>query len=109
MNDVLRPDHGVDIPWPFSREDQRLRDPRLIAGRDDQAAPPEQVLREGLSASAAAAAAATPGQAQTSRLRGTVDAGVESLRWTVRGSPLAAVAVALAAGSLLGLMLGSQR
>jgi hypothetical protein len=114
MNDILRPDHGVDVPWPFSRDDDRLRDPSLIPGRDHQGEPVEKVLREALSKSATAAPAApgpveAEGLAWSRRLRGTRDAWAEGLRCTVRDSPLAALAVALAAGSLLGRMLGSQR
>ena len=120
MNELNRPDHALDSPWlqgdPLMQEpdtqllpDAEAAEPvavdllnHAVQGAHntldrlaDSAAPVVQQLSESVTA------AEDSLHAKTDQYRETRDEWIESVRTTVRGNPLAAVAAALMLGAVI--------
>ncbi len=120
MNETIRPDGASDVPWLTSDRRVRVPDTSMLPGSEkaapavvgmlnhavqgahdtidriaDGAAPAARQIGERVSAAGDAL------QAKTGQLRDARDEWVESVRTTVRGSPLVTIAAALALGALI--------
>lgn len=120
MNETIRPDGASDVPWLTSDRRVRVPDTSMLPGSEkaapavvgmlnhavqgahdtidriaDGAAPAARQIGERVSAAGDAL------QAKTGQLRDSRDEWVESVRTTVRGSPLVTIAAALALGALI--------
>jgi ElaB/YqjD/DUF883 family membrane-anchored ribosome-binding protein len=128
MNESIQPAPLSDVPWPTSAERLRVPATSMLAGSQeapaatatllknavrgahdgidrlaDRAAPVVQRLGERV------AAAGTVLNEKTDQLRDTRDAWAEDLRCTVREKPLASLAVALALGGVIALLVRGKR
>lgn len=121
MNETIRPNSPSDLPWPTSDQRVRVPDTSMLPG-SEKAAPAGigllnsavQGAHDGIDrlASSAApavrqlgdsvAAAEVALRARSAQLRETRDEWADSLRSSVRGSPLAAIAIAAALGVVIG-------
>lgn len=120
MNETIQPDGASDVPWLTSDRRVRVPDTSMLPGSEkaapavvgmlnhavqgahdtidrlaDSAAPAARQIGESVSAAGDAL------QEKTGQLRDARDEWVESVRTTVRGSPLTAMAAALALGALI--------
>ncbi len=120
MNETIRPDGASDVPWLTSDRRVRVPDTSMLPGSEkaapavvgmlnhavqgahdtidriaDGAAPAARQIGERVSAAGDAL------QAKTGQLRDARDEWVESVRTTVRGSPLVTIVAALALGALI--------
>lgn len=121
MNETIQPNNTSDVPWPTREPRMRVPDTSMLPGSEkappaavgmlkqavqgahntidrlaDGAAPAVRKLGESISA------AGETLHAKTDQLRDTRDEWVEGARSTVRASPLAWVAAALALGAVIG-------
>jgi ElaB/YqjD/DUF883 family membrane-anchored ribosome-binding protein len=128
MNETIHPAPLSDVPWPTSADRVLVPDAPMPAGGEaapqaavgllrnavqgaharidrlaDQAEPAVQRLGERVSAAQVAL------DEKTEQLRQTRDAWAESVRCTVREKPLASLAMALALGGVIALLVRGKR